>query len=246
MALLDIDKHQEPEALFIDVRTKTYFYDTDLIEPEYHLENAFWIPALGTRKFDGHIYISGGTGAGKSFMIKKMIENDAKKRECILFTELQKDDETFDGLTFIKYIVKDPTNPKKVFKPLEDEELRQKEENKILIFDDVQFSKDVLKYRDWMLQKARHCNSTVICVNHKLQDYKKSEVPLVDARYVIGFPTCNRGALAKFLRNFMEMKNKKIDEILETACLENIKRSQLIIHKYSPNAVASRESIWRI
>lgn len=244
MALYDPTTDPEAEALFIDDVSKRYFYDTELIHNEYHMNGAFWVPALGTRKFDGHIYVSGSTGSGKSYIIRKMVLNDKLKRSVILFTDLQEDDPSLQGINYTKYPVKDANGNDK--DPLTDSWLRKNERDKILIFDDIQFNEVVNKYKNTMLQTARHLNSTIICVNHKLQDYFATKVALTDTRYVIGFPSSNKGEIADFMKNRMKMNYHAIQDVIDVACEETRKHCYLIFHKYSPNCIASRETIFRI
>lgn len=235
----DFTEIKKPEGpiLFIDDTSKRLFQADELDNVQSHLTKAFWVPALGYNAWDGHVYVAGATGAGKSYLIRKMINNDKKKRKCILFTDLKNDDPAFDGMNVEKYDTKEHKDP------LESEWLRQQEPNKILIFDDVQFNTAQIKYRDFMLEKGRHLQSVVICVNHKLQDYYQTKVPLNDAKYVITFPCANKGSVIRYLKNELEMNRKFMDDILDIALEEG---RHLIIHKHSPNCIATTESIFKV
>jgi hypothetical protein len=237
------DHNHKPQgsALFIDDKSKRIFWEHELIHKESHMTNAFWIPALGQKAWDGHIYISGATGSGKSYIIRKIINNDKKKRSCILFTDLSTDDPAFHGMDFDKFKTKDEDG--KQVSPFDSNWIKKNEFNKILIFDDVQFNKEVIKYRDFMIEKGRHMGTVVICVNHKLQDYFSTRVPLNDARFVVAFPCANRGAVARYLKHEMEINKYLMEDILDIACEEG---RHIIIHKHAPNCVATTESIFKI
>lgn len=230
----------QKQVLFIDDKSKTLYYSISPYD-HAHLTNAYWIPAIGYEKFDGHIYVSGATNSGKSFLIKKITMNDKKKRQCILFTDLNKDDPSLIGIDYEKY--NDRNEKDEFISPFESDWLKEKETNKIMIFDDVQFNKDIIKYRDYMLEKGRHNGNIVICVNHKLQDYFATKVPLNDSRFVVTFPCSNRGAVFRYLKDEFEIERRKLNEILDIACKEG---RHLIIHKFHPVTIATTESIIKL
>lgn len=219
--------------IFIDDTTKEIIFN-DFTEPSLHVDGAMWLPCLGynnKNKFDGHIYISGATESGKSTLIRKMIENDRLKRKCILFTDLQSKDPSLGEIEYRKFDEYGKNNW---------EWLSKNEANKILIFDDVQFNKGIIKYRDAMIEKGRKMNTLVICVNHRLQDYQNTKVPLNDARYVITFPCSNRGNVFRYLKYEFGLDPDFINQLLDIACEEG---RYLIIHKFFPNCIATTESI---
>jgi len=237
-----------PETIFIDAKSKRKFTTEDLKQPWTHLSDAFWVPALGTRDypdFDGHTYISGATKSGKSYLIRKMVDNDAKKRMCVLFTDLETNDPAFENMEYVKYSTK--------YENLPEEEiptgfrsatwLKENQRDKILIFDDVQYNKKVILYRDYMLEKGRHLNCVVVCVNHKTQDYQKTKVPLNECQYVVTFPCSNRGACFRYLKREFEMNKNLIEFVLETACKEG---RHLICYRFNPMCIATTESVFKV
>lgn len=232
-------KPKKPKPLFIDDVSKIIFYDDNLINTQVKLPEAFWVPALGLRDFDGHCYISGATEAGKSVFIRKMVNNDKKHRTCILFTDLQGEDPVFDGMDYKKY----GQETSEAKNTVNADWLSKNADDKIMIFDDVQFNKEIIKYRDFMLEKGRHIGTIVVCVNHKLQDYYNTKVPLNEARFVVTFPCSNRGASKRYLKHELELDPKFLEYVLTTSCAEG---RQLIVHKFAPNCIACSESIFKI
>lgn len=237
-----MSKKEKPTPLFIDDVSKKIFYTSELeaAEPSLLFDKAYWVPALGILPFDGHIYVSGATGSGKSYLIRKIINNDKKKRQCVLFTDLKNNDPAFEGMNYVKY--------KETLADYDNDEvdavwLKANSENKIFIFDDVQYNKAVILYRNFMLEKARHIGSIVICVNHKLRDYHATKVPLNESRYVIAFPCANKGSIKSYLKNELEIPKDYLEFILNNSCKEG---RHLIVHKFAPNCIASTHSIYKL
>lgn len=221
--------------IFLDVNSRQMIY-SDFNEERANYPGAYWIPMLGsnTKKFDGHIYIAGATNSGKSYMIQQMILNDKKKRKPILFTDLKEKDETFDSMEFDKFDENGDHDW---------EWLKQNQMNRIFIFDDVQFNKPILKFQDEMLEKARHMNSIVLCVNHRLQDYHRTKVALNDCSYIITFPCSNKGNVYRYLDYELAIDKNMNREILQIACNEG---RHLIVHKFMPQLIATTESIFKL
>jgi len=191
--------------------------------------DGYLIPALGAAKWDGHIYVSGATGAGKSYLIKQIVMHDEKKREVIVFSDLP-NDESFKELYESGLIVsleeamtENPVDPYN---------------NKIVIFDDCTRD-DAITIRDHLLEKGRHQNTVVICVNHKLREWKATRGPLNEARYVIMFPSANKLSVVKFLDS-MGLDHKIRDQIIK---LSNEDGRYLIYHQFNPNALFTQRTI---
>lgn len=222
-------------ALFIDDTSKTVIFSDELEHAYTHLADSMWLPALGYSKhFDGHIYVSGATESGKSYFIKKMVQNDRYRRPVILFTNLINDDPSLVGIeNMTKYHSGDVDWTK----------IKSNEGNKILIFDDIQKNEDFKKYRDKMLEEGRHINTIVICVNHRLQDWYNTMVALNECRYVVTFPCSNRGNVFKYLKNEFEMDRKELNKVLSVACKEG---RYLIIHRFHPVCFGSTHSIFKL
>lgn len=222
------------QSLLLDDNSEYVLKESLLDASDIFVKGAYLIPALGYNDFDGHVYISGATGAGKSYFIRKMVDKDKKGRRCVLFTDLDKEDPAYEGMNYVKYNKDGPYN---------NEWLKKNQANKIMIFDDVQYNDEVNEYRDKLLEKGRHLNIIVVCVNHKLQDYWSSKVPLNECRYVVCFPCSNRGSAAKFIKSELELNKHRVDNILSKVCDEG---RHMIVHRFSPNFIAGTKSIFKV
>lgn len=194
-------------------------------------DDGYLIPALGKNEWDGHIFVSGATNAGKSYLIKKMVMNDVRKRDIVIFSDL-KEDKSFEEL----YETGRTMLPDQVDQTKEDPFAQ-----KILIFDD-DTNKDHLKIRDHFLEKGRHPDSVVICVNHKLQDWHATKKALNEAKYVVMFPAANKIATYNFLKR-MGFKRDELNSIMDVAVEDG---RYLIFHQHNPNALISQRTIMYI
>lgn len=241
-------------AIFIDDITKKIIFSDDLIELEKELENdddedddeklvpliqeenAEWLPALGySMKFDGHTFIAGATESGKSFFIKRMIMNDKLHRTSILFTNLAGDDVSFAG---IQDMVKFDPNSKYNWEWVIDNYA-----NKILIFDDIRNNTIIKNFKDKMIEEGRHSNTVVVCVNHALKDWNVTKVAHNDCRFIVTFPSSNRGHVRKYLKDEIGLTRKQLNKLMK---ISNQEGRYLIIHKFTPNAIATTESIFKL
>ena len=191
--------------------------------------NGYLIPALGAAKWDGHIYVSGSTGAGKSYLIKEMVMNDEKKRDILIFSDLEEDEsfnELYDSglvITLAEATDENPNNPYK---------------DRIVIFDDCT-QPEITVLRDHLLKKGRHDNVTVICVNHKFKEWKETLNPLNESKYIVLFPSSNKLSVVKFLDE-LGFDRKKRDAIIKLA---NDDGRYLIFHKHNPNALITQKTV---
>lgn len=222
MELLNLTSEPKQTQFLKDIPFKYERYD-----------NGYLIPSLGSKKWDGHIFISGATGAGKSWMIKLLCMNDKKRRDIVIFTDLDNEDESFKELY----------ESGRTMKPEEAEEENKESpyDNKIVIFDDCTKCEkgDVIEIRDHLLEKGRHKGTMVICVNHKLREWRNTMKPLNEARYVILFPSANKLAVMKFLET-MGLKRKEQNAIIN---LSNDDGRYLIYHQFFPNALITQRTV---
>jgi hypothetical protein len=231
----NLDDEKNPiKPLFRDAFSDDIIYSNRLSpHAEIHKPGAMWIPAIGLTPWDGHVYISGATGSGKSFMINKILEmdNQQEDRERVLFTDLAKKDKSI-------------TAEHKKFgeKGVDTNFVQGNLDGGMFIFDDVT-DPDALALQNKMLLKGRHRKATVVAVNHRLREGMITRPMINESRYIVTFPSSNRGSVSSFMKDFLEIDTKSRRKILQTAVQQG---RHLVFHMQNPNAAASTESAWLI
>lgn len=185
------------------------------------------VPLIGQGKdaFDRSIFLCAPSGAGKTWMIKLIIEQDLQKRPVVLFSKIVDDDslKSLEGL-------KTPKDKKdrliKIPLLCEDDLLDLPPEDDlketICVFDDLDsFHSDIAQYirqyRDSILESGRHKNITCICTSHLLNNYTKTKTMLNEAEIVILFPNSNRRHSSMFLQNILGIEKIDRDFLIEKA-----------------------------
>lgn len=221
MELIDLNKDapipeaEQKENIFL-TEVKTQFGEENV----QHYNGAYILPLLGVLKWDGHIYVSGATGAGKSYLIRQIIENDTSTRKIYLFSNVT-DDPSLKGLVLNKY------NP-------ETDSLK----DSICIFDDF----DDRTLRDDILEKGRHYNCVAVCVNHRHREWRQTMKPLNESKYVVLFPSANKGTVVKEMTQLGMNRNQR-NAIISLAQHDG---RYMILHQHAPNAIVTAQSIVRL
>jgi hypothetical protein len=210
MEIIDLNesKQQATESELSDMFGK---------EHVWYVPGAYLIPHLGAAVWDGHIYVSGATGAGKSYLIKQIVQNDMKKRKVYLFSTVE-DDPSLEGIVTHRY---DPDND-----VLDDT---------ICIFDD--YPDKTLSNQ--ILETGRHTNTVAIVVNHKHREWYKSAKAINESKYMVLFPSANKGTALNEMKE-LGLGPKKRLAIVEYAASRG---RYMIIHQHAPNAVICQDTI---
>ncbi len=201
------------------------------------------VPALGYNKWDGHVYVSGATGAGKSYLINDMLMHDKRQRKVFLFTDHKKIDPSLKPMIQsgrMKIVREDP-DESKPWEVSRGEFVRDKRGN-IMMFDDCT-DPDALFMRDNALRKARHQDTVVICVNHKMRDNSLTKHILTNSRYMVSFPASNRGDVNNYMRSWLELHPRTRRALLRQAQKDG---RQIIFHLQCPNVIATAKSIFQM
>lgn len=221
MELVDINK-DELVSNELDAQTLTHlneckeqFGDANVL----HYPDSYLIPQLGKLKWDGHIYVSGATGAGKSYLIRQIVENDLSTRKIYLFSNV-KDDPSLKGLLLHKY--------------KEGDSLK----DSICIFDDYL----IRDLRDVILETGRHDNTMAIVVNHRHREWRQTMKPLNESKYVVLFPSANKGTVVNEMRSLGMNRNQR-NAIIE---LSQHDGRYMILHQHAPNCVVTQKTIVKL
>lgn len=171
------------------------------------------IPLIGQSpvKFDRSIAMIGGSGAGKSFLAKKILKYDRHQRPIVVFSKVVDDPSLAD---LKKQKTPEDNQPRLIQIPIyndndlvnlpTDADLR----GNICLFDDIdafggeraQFLRD---YRDALLEAGRHKDVSIISTSHILSNYNKTRTLLNEAEWVFLFPNSNRRSADVFLKDRM-------------------------------------------
>ena len=194
------------------------------------------IPHLGVQKWDGHIFVSGSTGSGKTWLIKEIILNDKKNRPVYLFTDIDEKDPSYKELWGRKKMKRVTFTPKEKKHEIHPDKTKNK--NCICIFDDTKNEKFVT-LRDKLLERGRHNNVVVICVSQKMRDRKFTKVPKTNSRWKVTFPKFDRMEVFRYL---MEegMNRKQAMSVINFA--ESQGRGQLIFHNFAPRFMITEQT----
>jgi len=185
------------------------------------------VPLIGQSKemFDRSIFLVAPSGAGKTWMIKLIIEQDLKKRPVVLFSKIV-DDESLKSLEGLKTPKDNKDRLIKIPLLCEDDlmDLPPEDDLKetICVFDDLDsFHSDIAEYirsyRDAILESGRHKNITCICTSHLLNNYTKTKTMLNEAEIVVLFPNSNRRHSSTFLRDRLGLEKDERDFLIEKA-----------------------------
>lgn len=205
-------------------------------------DDAYLVPALGLRKWDPHIFISGSTGSGKSYIAKQMLMHDRKRRKLYLVTDLEKPDSSLLELwdRGMKRIVFDRTKGQYGKYPVAHVD-GVDFNGAIILFDDIN-DKNVEAYdfRDDLLERGRHYMITVVCITHKLRDWNRTRTPRNECGTIIIFPSSNTAAAQFYLKEVLEIPKKMRQSLIETS---NKEGRHMILSSHYPNYIATAKSI---
>jgi len=186
-----------------------------------------FLPLIGKSKdFDRSFYVVGPSESGKSYFIKTVCKQDAKRRPVVIFSGVE-EDESLDDLMELK--AKEDKKERLIRVPLlaPDDTLNLPIEadlkNTICVFDDIDslapydFAEYLRQYRDNLLQRGRHQKISVMSTSHQLNNYSKTKQLLCQAEYVVLFPASNKAQSMKFMMIDMGLSRKDAEFMVKKA-----------------------------
>ena len=187
-----------------NVMKEIYIYDDGKLEP---------LPDFNNTQ---RIYISGPTGSGKSYYIRKWLIQYQKvypNRKIFLFSDMLQDKALDDFKNLIRVKIDDDLKNKKPIRP-------EKFKNSIIIFDDIDSIQDpkiykaVLSLQNAILKTGRKLGITCIVTNHLMNNGNKTK-EIYNECQIIAFPTrgSNFYALNYALKKYLGFDTKQTKHI---------------------------------
>lgn len=207
----DVNSYYEKSNSDISVKAMSkkdlrelYVYDDGTIEP---------LPDFNNTQ---RIYISGPTGSGKSYYIRKWLKQYIKvfpKRKIYLFSDMLEDVALDDFKQIQRIQIDDNIKNKKPIRP-------EKFKNSIVIFDDIDSIQDkkiyqaILSLQNSILKTGRKLGITCIVTNHLMNNGIKTK-EIYNECSIIVFPTrgSNYYALNYALKKYLGMDGKQVKHI---------------------------------
>lgn len=185
------------------------------------------IPLIGQQdvKFDRSIAMIGGSGAGKSFLAKKILVQDRHQRPVVVFSKVT-DDPSLKDLKLQR--CPEDNKPRLIQIPIySDDDLINLPSDadlkgNICLFDDIdafggERAQFLRNYRDRLLEAGRHKDVSVISTSHILSNYNKTRTLLNEAEIVVLFPNSNRRSADMFLKDRMGLVKVDRDLLIARA-----------------------------
>ena len=184
-----------------------------LNQPKYkdvHLE-----VAVNTELERQIIYVSGASGSGKSFRVRRYVDEYQKaypKRSVYLFSAISED----DSIDKIKNLIRIPISETLIADDLTASEF----ENSCVIFDDCdtisnsKLRKAVMKIQDDILQTGRHFKVTAVITSHVSTNGKDTRLILAEAHAITFFPSNMPQRMLKYLlESYMGLDKADISKV---------------------------------
>lgn len=176
------------------------------------------------------MFVSGTTGAGKSYYIAELIKNN--KPKFVFIMSPVKDDPAFKKMKPEPIYIDLETYGDEYGKMFEIEDIPP---NSLLIMDDIDTGKNAKDYQTikvQALERARHIPFSVIVVSHNPLggNVKHAKAQTLESHYYVVFPRANKTHAENFLRRYVTGKdNETLDVML------NIDTRALLIKKTYPS-----------
>jgi hypothetical protein len=108
----------------------------------------------------------------------------------------------------------------------------------ICIFDD--YAKKEL--RDHILETGRHQNVMAVTVNHRHREWRQTMKPLNESKYVILFPSANKGTVVNEMR-MLGMNRNQRNAVINLSQKDG---RYMILHQHAPNCIITQQTIVKL
>jgi len=176
------------------------------------------------------MFISGTTGAGKSYYISELVKYN--KPKLVFIMSPVKDDPVFRKMKPEPIYIDLDSYYKEYDKIFEIEDLPP---HSLLILDDIDTHKNAKEYQTIKIQaleRARHIPFSVIVVSHNPLggNVKHAKAQTLESHYYVVFPKANKAHAENFLRRYVTGKdNDKLEEMI------NVDTRALLVKKTYPS-----------
>lgn len=173
------------------------------------------MPYFDMKKNKGgiRVFLSGGTGSGKSYMAKQIIKQ-IKPPKVYLFSSLWDGDyddvKNITQIDLIDIMNTNSLNVHQIFELMEDDSC--------IIFDDImsfgtKISKPYIELRTICLQKSRHKNQSILVCEQSAMLGAATRSILLNCNYYVCFPKNNYKSFFSLASNYLGLTKDKILEI---------------------------------
>ena len=213
----------------IEGQKEFYIYDEGTLEP---------LPDFNETQ---RIYISGSTGCGKSYYIRKWLKQYIKvfpNRKIYLFSDMLQDPALDDFKNLERFVIDESLLKKKHIRP-------EKFSNSIVIFDDIdsiqnpKLYKYILSLQNAILKTGRKLGITALVTNHLMNNGIKTKEIYNECSSIV-FPTrgSNFYALNYCLKKYLGLDNKQVKHI------SKLPTRMCTIYKHWPNYCLYEKGIY--
>ena len=184
------------------------------------------------------MYLSGASGAGKSYLISQLISKHLPPRDAgVFYLGPFADDVSFKSIA--KHII--PVDLLQ-FEKVERRQIEIEDfpEGSVIIFDDIESlpnSKQVEALRDRILSVFRHHKFKLYCVNHVGMGGSKTKKLLLECKYLAVYPSANYKQVENLLKVYMGLDREKC------MLIKNQPSRWVIVSKAFPSYFVSQHSV---
>lgn len=171
-------------------------------------------------KFFGHSVFISATGAGKTYFCSKLLQNQTKNRQVVIFGSVAITDPSFKNLKNRKNVLFWPLSTKSMEDSIKFSlpTISAIPPDSILVFDDIQSLPRKLKFKNidhhlnnynlkkhmWnlvndIIEIARHDNICIVNISHILKNGMQNKSIRNESKHFILYPRSNRSVVSNFL-----------------------------------------------